>query len=109
MNSFFFLSDNLPDESYELTVEDVRYLLKDLKKQRQQLEERQLETKSMREALQMDRALRYKQTVIRIQFPDRLVLQCRFPSVEKGRQGYMQDVWRLDLVCVIYIYRIFGD
>ncbi|XP_076336224.1 tether containing UBX domain for GLUT4 [Tachypleus tridentatus] len=75
--------DDLPDEFYEVTLDDVRYLLKDLKKQRQQLEERQLETKSMREAQQMDRALRYKQTVIRIQFPDRLVLQCRFPSVEK--------------------------
>ncbi|XP_066587438.1 tether containing UBX domain for GLUT4 [Prorops nasuta] len=78
--------DDIPDSFFDLTIEDARYLWRDIKIQREQLEEAPLLTDSQRQ-LDRDKKIlsqlnKYRQTVIRIQFPNQQVLQGIFGPLE---------------------------
>ncbi|XP_045903477.1 tether containing UBX domain for GLUT4 isoform X2 [Micropterus dolomieu] len=73
---------NLPDEFFEVTVDDVRKRFAQLKSERKFLEEAPLMTKSLREAQMKEKMERYPKVVLRVQFPDRHVLQGFFRPLE---------------------------
>ncbi|PNJ87321.1 ASPSCR1 isoform 4, partial [Pongo abelii] len=75
----------LPDEFFELTVDDVRRRLAQLKSERKRLEEAPLMTKAFREAQIKEKLERYPKVALRVLFPDRYVLQGFFrPSETVG-------------------------
>ncbi|XP_041912107.1 tether containing UBX domain for GLUT4 isoform X1 [Alosa sapidissima] len=73
----------LPDEFFEVTVDDVRKRFSQLKSQRRLLEEAPLMTQALREARMKEKVERYPFVVLRVQFPDRYVLQGFFRPQEK--------------------------
>ncbi|XP_046617279.1 tether containing UBX domain for GLUT4 [Neodiprion virginianus] len=78
--------NELPDNFFDLTVEDARHLLKDAIRLRAELDEAPLLTSAQRQLDENKRILhhlhKYRKTVIRIQFPDQLVLQGLFGPLE---------------------------
>ncbi|XP_025204254.1 tether containing UBX domain for GLUT4 isoform X2 [Melanaphis sacchari] len=74
------------DDFFQPTIKDVTLVLRDLKKSRAQLEDGQLCTSAMRELEKTQNQLnllhKYKKCIIRIHFPNRLVLQTIFKSTE---------------------------
>ncbi|KAK2815792.1 hypothetical protein Q5P01_026259 [Channa striata] len=74
--------EDLPDEFFEVTVDDVRKRFAQLKSERRLLEEAPLMTKSLREAQMKEKMDRYPKVVLRVQFPDRHVLQGFFRPLE---------------------------
>ncbi|XP_077829386.1 tether containing UBX domain for GLUT4 isoform X7 [Macaca mulatta] len=76
----------LPDEFFELTVDDVRRRLAQLKSERKRLEEAPLVTKAFREAQIKEKLERYPKVALRVLFPDRYVLQGFFRPSETGGQ-----------------------
>ncbi|XP_037849375.2 tether containing UBX domain for GLUT4 isoform X2 [Chlorocebus sabaeus] len=75
----------LPDDFFELTVDDVRRRLAQLKSERKRLEEAPLVTKAFREAQIKEKLERYPKVALRVLFPDRYVLQGFFrPSETVG-------------------------
>ncbi|XP_073092223.1 tether containing UBX domain for GLUT4 isoform X2 [Manis javanica] len=76
---------DLPDEFFELTVDDVRRRLAQLRSERKCLEEAPLVTKAFREAQMKEKLERYPKVVLRVLFPDRYILQGFFrPSETVG-------------------------
>ncbi|KAK7930234.1 hypothetical protein WMY93_006629 [Mugilogobius chulae] len=73
---------DLPDEFFEVTVDDIRKRFAHLKSERKLLEEAPLMTKALREAQIREKMQRYPKVVLRIQFPDRHVLQGFFRPME---------------------------
>ncbi|XP_028269249.1 tether containing UBX domain for GLUT4 [Parambassis ranga] len=73
---------DLPDEFFEVTVDDVRKRFAQLKSERKHLEEAPLITKSLREAQIKEKMDKYPKVVLRVQFPDRHVLQGFFRPLE---------------------------
>lgn len=73
---------DLPDEFFEVTVDDVRKRFAQLKSERKLLEEAPLMTKALRENQMKEKMQRYPKVVLRIQFPDRHVLQGFFRPLE---------------------------
>lgn len=73
---------DLPDEFFEVTMDDVRKRFAQLKSERKLLEEAPLMTKSLREAQMKEKMERYPKVVLRVQFPDRHVLQGFFRPLE---------------------------
>lgn len=73
---------DLPDEFFEVTVDDVRKRFAQLKSQRTLLEEAPLMTQALREAKMKEKMERYPLVVVRVQFPDRYVLQGFFSPVD---------------------------
>ncbi|KFQ35559.1 Tether containing UBX domain for GLUT4, partial [Mesitornis unicolor] len=88
--------EELPEEFFEVTVDDVRKRLAQLQSERQvpfcstsfeqkRLEEAPLLTQSLREAQLKEKLQRYPKVVLRVHFPDRHVLQGFFrPSETVG-------------------------
>ncbi|XP_010075816.1 PREDICTED: tether containing UBX domain for GLUT4, partial [Pterocles gutturalis] len=77
--------EELPDEFFEVTVDDVRKRLAQLQSERKRLEEAPLMTKSLRDAQLKEKLERYPKVVLRVHFPDRHVLQGFFlPSETVG-------------------------
>ncbi|KAF6092340.1 ASPSCR1 tether for SLC2A4, UBX domain containing [Phyllostomus discolor] len=75
----------LPDEFFEVTVDDVRRRLAQLKSERKRLEEAPLVTTAFREAQTKEKLERYPKVALRVLFPDRHVLQGFFrPSETVG-------------------------
>ncbi|CAH0398754.1 unnamed protein product [Chilo suppressalis] len=78
--------DDLPDDFYELTIEEVRRIYHDLQKNRLELENTPLLTTSKKEEIQkqtsQQRLELYKNVVVRIQFPDRIILQGVFAPTD---------------------------
>ncbi|XP_041073094.1 tether containing UBX domain for GLUT4 isoform X2 [Carcharodon carcharias] len=74
--------EELPDEFFQVTIDDVRKRFAQLKSERRQLEEAPLMTKSMRESHMKEKTERYPKVVVRVQFPDRYVLQGFFRPLE---------------------------
>ncbi|KAG7199454.1 hypothetical protein KM043_014080 [Ampulex compressa] len=78
--------DELPDNFFDLTVEDAKVLLRDAKRRREELEEAPLLTDALRKQNQdkqiSEYLIKYRHTVIRIQFPDQFVLQGLFGALE---------------------------
>ncbi|XP_061625846.1 tether containing UBX domain for GLUT4 isoform X2 [Phyllopteryx taeniolatus] len=72
----------LPDEFFEVTMDDVRKRFAQLKSERKLLEETPLMTKTLRETQIKEKMDRYPKVVLRIQFPDRHVLQGFFRPLE---------------------------
>jgi hypothetical protein len=71
---------DLSDEFFDVTVNDLRYALSDLK--RLQSDNQPLMTKAMKELEQDKKAMRYSKVVIRIAFKNRFVLQGFFRPKE---------------------------
>uniref|UniRef100_A0A8D0GP51 ASPSCR1 tether for SLC2A4, UBX domain containing n=1 Tax=Sphenodon punctatus TaxID=8508 RepID=A0A8D0GP51_SPHPU len=76
---------DLPDDFFEVTVDDVRKRLIQLQSERQRLEEAPLMTKTLREAQMKEKLERYPKVVLRVHFPDRHVLQGFFCPTETGK------------------------
>ncbi|XP_058140905.1 tether containing UBX domain for GLUT4 isoform X2 [Dasypus novemcinctus] len=75
----------LPDEFFEVTVDDVRRRLAQLRSERKRLEEAPLVTRACREAQTKEKLGRYPKVALRVLFPDRYVLQGFFrPSETVG-------------------------
>ncbi|XP_021522012.2 tether containing UBX domain for GLUT4 isoform X4 [Aotus nancymaae] len=75
----------LPDEFFQLTVDDVRRRFAQLQSERKRLEEAPLITKAFREAQMKDKLARYPKVALRVLFPDRYILQGFFrPSETVG-------------------------
>ncbi|XP_043108598.1 tether containing UBX domain for GLUT4 [Puntigrus tetrazona] len=72
----------LPDEFFEVTVDDIRKRFAQLKSERKALEEAPLMTKSLRESQVKEKLDRYPKVALRVQFPDRHVLQGFFRPLE---------------------------
>lgn len=91
----------MKDSFFDLTVNDIKVLLRDLRTQAQELDNAPLMTSKMREMEHDNQTMlklnRYRTTVIRIQFADRLVLQGIFlPSdsiqqVKDFVRGFLKD------------------
>ncbi|XP_043384326.1 tether containing UBX domain for GLUT4 isoform X2 [Chelonia mydas] len=86
---------DLPDEFFEVTVDDVRKRLAQLQSERKRLEEAPLMTKSLREAQMKEKLEHYPKVVLRVQFPDRHVLQGFFRPNETV--GILRDFVRSHL------------
>ncbi|XP_056405764.1 tether containing UBX domain for GLUT4 [Hyla sarda] len=65
----------LPDDFFEVTVDDVRRRFAELRSERKRIEEAPLMTKALREAQLKEKMERYPKVVLRVLFPDRYVLQ----------------------------------
>uniref|UniRef100_A0A8B9NYD0 ASPSCR1 tether for SLC2A4, UBX domain containing n=1 Tax=Apteryx owenii TaxID=8824 RepID=A0A8B9NYD0_APTOW len=87
--------EDLPDEFFEVTVDDVRKRLAQLQSERKRLEEAPLMTKSLREAQLKEKLERYPKVVLRVHFPDRHVLQGFFRPSETV--GILRDFVRSHL------------
>ncbi|KAL7854644.1 hypothetical protein SRHO_G00168340 [Serrasalmus rhombeus] len=74
--------EELTDEFFEVTVDDVRKRFSQLKSERRALEEAPLITQALREAQMKEKMDRYPKVVLRVQFPDRRVLQGFFRPQE---------------------------
>ena len=77
--------EELSDEFFDVTVQDVRYMLSDLRqRQGPDSSDAPLMTKQMRELADDRRAMKYSQVVVRVAgFRDQLVLQGLFRPKEK--------------------------
>uniref|UniRef100_A0A8C3UXE8 ASPSCR1 tether for SLC2A4, UBX domain containing n=1 Tax=Catharus ustulatus TaxID=91951 RepID=A0A8C3UXE8_CATUS len=80
--------EELPDEFFEVTVDDVRKRLAQLQNERKRLEEAPLLTKSLRESQLKEKLERYPKVVLRVCFPDRHVLQGFFHPTETGKTDH---------------------
>ncbi|XP_066237685.1 tether containing UBX domain for GLUT4 isoform X2 [Saccopteryx leptura] len=84
-----------PEEFFEVTVDDVRRRLAQLKSERKCLEEAPLVTKAFREAQKKAKLEQYPKVVLRVLFPDRYILQGFFRPSETVRN--LQDFVRSHL------------
>lgn len=75
--------DQLPDSFFEVTVDDIRVMLRDLKNERNQADTAPLMTRAMREVRDEAEMYKYDTVVVRVKFPDRLILQAFFRPMEK--------------------------
>lgn len=77
---------DLPDSFYDLNVRDIKILIKDLRSQIQGTSDQPLLTAQLRELEESKESIsklnRYKKAIIRIEFPDRHVLQGTFTPTE---------------------------
>lgn len=102
-------SEDLPDDFFDLTINDAKKLLRDVRRQRHYMEHAPLTTsegKNLEESKKQLRQLnRYKKAIIRIQFPDRTVLQGTFAptdtikSVTEFVREYLEDKSMKFYVC----------
>lgn len=77
------LSYEPEDEFYNLTLVEVKMLYRELQKNRKFLEDQPLMTKAQRDEIKKEKQARHTVTVIRVEFPDRTVLQAVFTPDEK--------------------------
>ncbi|XP_075702341.1 tether containing UBX domain for GLUT4 isoform X2 [Rhinoderma darwinii] len=75
-------SQELPDDFFEVTMDDVRRRFAELRSERKRLEEAPLMTKALREAQIKEKLERYPKVVLRVLFPDRHILQGFFRASE---------------------------
>ncbi|XP_060074813.1 tether containing UBX domain for GLUT4-like [Ylistrum balloti] len=73
-------SQEISDEFFEVTEKDLRKMMTDLQKQTES--DQMLMTQSMRELKQEEKYSKYQKVVIRVQFPDKLVVQGLFRPKE---------------------------
>lgn len=77
-------SDEIPDSFFDVTVHDIRVLFSQLRDSNKSMENAPLMTSKLRELEDSKRVLNqlaYKETLIRIQFPNRMVLQTVFKPI----------------------------
>uniref|UniRef100_A0A8C5U9D1 ASPSCR1 tether for SLC2A4, UBX domain containing n=1 Tax=Malurus cyaneus samueli TaxID=2593467 RepID=A0A8C5U9D1_9PASS len=87
--------EEIPDEFFEVTVDDVRKRLAQLQSERKRLEEAPLMTKSLRMSQLKEKLERYPKVALRVYFPDRHVLQGFFHPSETV--GILRDFVRSHL------------
>ncbi|KAG9473592.1 hypothetical protein GDO78_004079 [Eleutherodactylus coqui] len=75
-------TQELPDDFFEVTMDDVRRRFAELRSERKRLEEAPLMTKALREVQLKEKLERYPKVVLRIFFPDRHILQGFFRVTE---------------------------
>lgn len=79
-------AEDLPDDFFELTIDDAKKILGDIRRKRNEMDNANLMTSAMRNLEESKKQLRhlykYKQSVIRVQFPDRSILQGSFKPTE---------------------------
>lgn len=72
-------TSDLPDDFFELTIDDAKKILRDIRRKRHEMENTQLTTSAYKNLEEQKKQLRllnrYNQAIIRIHFPDRTVLQ----------------------------------
>lgn len=77
---------DLPDSFFDLNIQDIKLLIKDLRSQAQGTVDQPMLTEKMREMeeeqSQLNKLNRYKAVIIRVQFPNRYVLQGTFTPYE---------------------------
>ncbi|KAJ8924907.1 hypothetical protein NQ315_001064 [Exocentrus adspersus] len=82
-------SEDLPDDFFDLTIDDAKKILRDVKKQRHYMDHAPLMTSALRNLEESKKQLRqlskYKRAIIRVQFPDRTVLQGSFAPTDTIR------------------------
>jgi tether containing UBX domain for GLUT4 len=87
LDSMNMSSFELPDNFFDFTEHDVKLLYKDLRKQVKDFEDAPLMTAELRRLEENKKILNqlstYKSCALRIQFPDRHVIQTKFSTVEK--------------------------
>lgn len=75
-------SEDLPDDFFELTIDDAKKILRDVRRTHQGMENAPLLTSNLRNLEESKKQLRqlnkYKRSIIRVLFPDRNVLQGTF-------------------------------
>lgn len=94
-------SEDLPDDFYDLTIDDAKKLIRDVRRQQNHMSNAPLMTSALRKLEESKKLLRqlsrYKRAIIRIQFPDRTVLQGTFKPTEtvndviKFTTEYLED------------------
>ncbi|CAH3157327.1 unnamed protein product [Porites lobata] len=72
----------IPDSFFEVSVDDIRVMLRDLKSERNQAGSAPLMTRAMRETREEAEMYKYDKVVVRVKFPDRLILQAFFRPME---------------------------
>lgn len=84
--SKLIICDDLPDSFFDLNVNDLKGLIRELRSESMGTSDQPLLTAQMRELeenkKQLNRLNRYKKSIIRIQFPNRYVLQGTFTPLE---------------------------
>uniref|UniRef100_UPI00398EF08E tether containing UBX domain for GLUT4 n=1 Tax=Pristiophorus japonicus TaxID=55135 RepID=UPI00398EF08E len=98
--------EELPDEFFQVTIDDIRKRFAQLKSERRRLEEAPLMTKSMRESQMEEKTERYPKVVLRVQFPDRHVLQGFFRPLETV--GALMEFVKMHLIdpeCSFYLFK----
>lgn len=109
--------EDLPDNFFDLTVDDAKSLLRDAKRQRDDIEGAPLTTNAQRK-LERDRATlnklhKYRRTILRIQFPNQMVLQGIFGPLETVQmvkdfvKGYLADSEQDFTLCKNYFIYFF--
>ncbi len=92
LDSIQTASLELPDSFFELTESDVRMLYRDLRKQVDENENAPLMTSELRKLEENKKILNqlaaYKHCALRIQLPNRFVIQTKFSIVEKVEAVY---------------------
>lgn len=88
--------NDLPEDFYDLSVDEVKKIYKELQKQRSEYENTPLLTATLRSLEDDKRTLmqlhKYKNVVVRVQFPDRMVIQGIF--VPTDTIGTVEDFIR---------------
>lgn len=78
--------ENLPDDFFDLTIDDAKKILRDVRMQQTGTSNAPLMTSALRNLEESKKQLRqlnkYKKAIIRVQFPDRTVLQGTFKPTE---------------------------
>ncbi|XP_022091485.1 tether containing UBX domain for GLUT4-like [Acanthaster planci] len=84
---------DLPDEFFEVTVEDVQRMMADQQLQLSRMDEQHLQTRAMREANAFKKAKEYSKVAVRVHFPDRYILQGFFRPLElvKALGDFVRD------------------
>ncbi|XP_034249865.1 tether containing UBX domain for GLUT4 [Thrips palmi] len=80
-------AEDVPDDFFDLTLDDAKQLIRDMKKRQADLQDQPLVTSQYRELEKSKHMLnalhQYKRCVIKVQFPNQLVLQGTFTPLEK--------------------------
>ena len=102
------VADNdVPDSFYNLTGEEIR---NEARMRRERLEQsRLLIPKSYKEKQALVARQKYKQAVIRVQFPDRVILQGVFLPGEATGSLYEVPCLFLLMICHVFQYPCFLD
>ncbi|XP_043924155.1 tether containing UBX domain for GLUT4 [Protopterus annectens] len=100
------LDKELPEDFLEVTVDDVRKRFAQLRSERQRFEDAPLMTKALRETQSQEKMLRYPKVVLRVQFPDRYILQGFFQpteTVENVKEFVKQQLASPDLSFYLFV------
>lgn len=65
----------VPDSFFDITLDDLKLMMRDLKRNRESMENAPLQTEALRRLEKENKFRTYNKTVVRVQFPDRYILQ----------------------------------